>query len=123
VCEGENWTVQQINAVMQSPAWPTTAIVLTFDDFGGFYDHVTPPFVDEFGLGPRVPLIVISPFVKEGRVSHTTYEFASMLQLVETRYNLRPLGRRDATANSLLDMFDFSQAPAPPLILPLRQCP
>jgi phospholipase C len=122
-CDGENWTVQQINAVMQSPAWPTTAIVLTWDDFGGFYDHVVPPWVDQYGFGPRVPLIVISPYAKERTVSHTTYEFASVLQLIENRYSLAPLTNRDASANSLLDMFDFSQAPAPPLILPLRSCP
>jgi phospholipase C len=123
VCEGENWTVQQINAVMNSAAWPTTAIVVTWDDFGGFYDHVTPPYVDEYGLGPRVPFIVISPFAKQQTVSHTTYEFASLLQFVETRYNLPPLGRRDTVANSLLDMFDFTQPPAPRLILPIRTCP
>jgi phospholipase C len=122
VCEGENWTVQQINAIMQSPAWATTAIVLTWDDFGGFYDHVVPPWVDQYGFGPRVPLIVISPYVKEGTVSHTIYEFASVLQLIENRYNLGSLTNRDADANSLLDLFDFSQVPAPPLILPLRQC-
>jgi phospholipase C len=122
MCAGENWTVQQINAVMQGPDWPTTAIVLTWDDFGGFYDHVVPPWADQFGLGPRVPLIVISPYVKEGVVSHTVYEVASVLQLIENRFNLSPLTNRDAEANSLLDLFDFSQAPAPPLILPLRDC-
>src|SRR5262249_24710700 len=74
VCEGENWTVQYINAIMQGPNWPTTAIVLTWDDFGGFYDHVVPPAVDYYGLGIRVPLLVISPYVKEGIVSHTVYE-------------------------------------------------
>ena len=122
-CEGENWTVQYINAIMQGPAWPTTAIVLTWDDFGGFYDHMPPPTVDHFGLGPRVPLIMISPYVKERTVSHTAYEFASVLQFIETRYKLKALTSRDVDANSLLDMFDFSQVPAPPLILPLRKCP
>jgi phospholipase C len=122
VCEGENWTVDQINAIMQGPDWPTTAIVLTWDDFGGFYDHVAPPQADEFGYGPRVPLIMISPYVKQGVVSHTVYEFASVLQLMETRFNLKPLTTRDTTANSLLDTFDFTQAPAPPLIRPLRTC-
>lgn len=121
-CAGENWTVQQINAIMQSPAWPTTAIVLTWDDFGGFYDHVPPPGVDSLGLGPRVPLIVISPYVREGVVSHTVYEYASVLQLIESRYRLKGLTSRDVEANSLLDMFDFTQSPAPPLILPLRTC-
>lgn len=122
-CEGENWTVQYINAIMQGPDWPTTAIVLTWDDFGGFYDHVPPPAVDYYGLGIRVPFIVISPYVKEGIVSHTVYENASVLQFIETRYRLKALTNREVIANSLLDMFDFSQVPAPPLILPLRTCP
>ena len=121
-CAGENWTVKQINAIMQGPNWATTAIVLTWDDFGGFYDHVPPPGVDTLGLGPRVPLIVISPYAKEGIVSHTTYEFGSVLQLIENRYDLKALSQRDVEANSLLDMFDFSQSPAPPLVLPPRSC-
>jgi phospholipase C len=121
-CAGENWTVSQINAVMQGPAWASTAIVLTWDDFGGFYDHVPPPTVDKFGLGPRVPLIVISPYSREGVVSHTVHEFASVLQLIEDRYKLKALNVRDAEANSLLDMFDFTQSPAPPLVLSQRQC-
>ncbi len=121
-CEGENWTVQQINAIMRGPDWPTTAIILTWDDFGGFYDHVPPPRVDHMGLGPRVPLIVISPYAREQTISHTTYEFASVLQLIENRYKLKALSRREVEANSLLDMFDFSQPPAPPLILPLQKC-
>jgi phospholipase C len=122
VCEGENWTVDQINAIMEGPDWPTTAIVLTWDDFGGFYDHLPPPAVDQFGYGPRVPLIVISPYARQGVVSHTVYEFASVLQLIESRFNLKPLTARDATAGSMLDMFDFTQAPAPRLIRPLRSC-
>jgi len=123
MCEGENWTVQYINAIMQSSDWPTTAILLVWDDFGGFYDHVVPPVVDSYGLGIRVPFIVISPFVKEGMVSHTVYEPASILQFIEARHRLKALTNRDVEANSLLDMFDFSQSPAPPLVLPLRDCP
>jgi phospholipase C len=121
-CVGENWTVKNINAIMQGPDWPTTAIVITWDDFGGFYDHVPPPQVDFYGLGIRVPMIVISPYVKEGTISHTVYEPASILQLIETRFRLKSLTARDVDANSLLDMFDFTQSPAPPLILPLRDC-
>jgi phospholipase C len=121
-CAGENWTVKQINAIMQGPDWRSTAIVLAWDDFGGFYDHVAPPGVDSLGLGPRVPLIVISPYAKEGYISHTTYEFGSVLQFIEKRYNLKALSQRDVEANSLLDMFDFTQSPAPPLVLPLRTC-
>src|SRR5262249_32285736 len=82
---GENWTVEQINAIMQGPAWPTTAIVLTWDDFGGFFDHVPPPAADEFGYGPRVPFIMIAPYARQGHISHTVYEFGSILKLVETR--------------------------------------
>jgi phospholipase C len=121
-CMGENWTVRQINAIMQGPDWPTTAIVLTWDDFGGFYDHVPPPAVDGLGLGPRVPLLVISPYAREGYVSHTAYEFSSVLQLIESRFRLKALTARDVEANSLLDVFDFSQPPAPPLVRPLRSC-
>src|SRR5262249_22746610 len=101
----------------------STAIVLTWDDFGGFYDHVPPPGVDQLGLGPRVPLIVISPYVKEGLVSHTVYEFASVLQFIEHLYRVKALTGRDVEANSLLDMLDIAQAPATPLLLPLRSCP
>ncbi len=122
VCDGENWTVDQVNAIMQGPDWPTTAIVLTWDDFGGFYDHVPPPATDQFGYGPRVPLIVISPYARQGVVSHTVYEFSSVLQLIEAQFKLKPLGARDGVANSLLDMFDFAQTPAASLIRPLRSC-
>jgi phospholipase C len=123
VCAGENWTVQNINAIMQGSDWASTIIVLVWDDFGGFYDHVRPPVVDFYGLGIRVPAIVISPYAKEGTISHTVYEPASILQLIETRFKLKGLTARDVQASSMLDMFDFTQSPAPPLILPLRDCP
>src|SRR5262249_39580384 len=93
-CAGENWTVRQINAVMQGPSWNETAIFLTWDDFGGFYDHVPPPMVDNFGFGPRVPLIVISPFAKPGLISHTVYEFSSLLKFVEQKFSLAPMTER-----------------------------
>ncbi len=122
-CEGENWTVQQINAVMEGPDWISTAVFLTWDDFGGFYDHVPPPKVDQFGFGPRVPLLIISSFAKRGYVSHTAYEFSSFLKFVEERFNLRPLTKRDRLANDMLDSFDFRQQPLPPLILEPHSCP
>ncbi len=122
-CYGENWTVSMINAIMQGPQWNSTAIVLTWDDYGGFYDHVAPPASDEFGLGPRVPMIIISPYTKAGYISHTTYEFSSILKTVEERFGLPPLTTRDAGANDLLDSFDFTQPPLPPLILQQRTCP
>lgn len=122
-CDGENWTVQQINAIMQGPDWNSTAIFLTWDDPGGFYDHVPPPYEDQFGLGQRVPLLIISPYVKAGYISHTQYEAASVLKFIEERFGLAPLTERDANANDTLDSFDFSQTPLPPLILSTRSCP
>jgi phospholipase C len=123
VCQGENWTVEQINAVMQSPLWNSTAIFLTWDDYGGFYDHVAPPDLDVYGLGPRVPLLIISPYAKAGYISHTTYEFSSVLKFIEERFNLQPLTSRDQAASDMTDSFNFSQTPLPPLTLTPRQCP
>ena len=122
-CDGENWTVQQINAIMQGPDWNSTAIFLTWDDPGGFYDHVTPPNEDQFGLGQRVPLVIISPYAKAGYISHTQYEAASVLKFIEERFGLQPLTERDANANDIMDSFDFSQTPLPPVILTTRSCP
>jgi len=123
VCVGENWTVQQLNAVMRGPDWKSTAVFLTWDDFGGFYDHVPPPQVDNFGFGPRVPLLIISPYARQGFISHTFYEFSSVLKFIEERFGLKPLTERDSEANDMLDSFDFDQRPLPPLILEQRQCP
>ncbi len=122
-CQGENWTVQQLNALMQGPAWNSTAVFLTWDDYGGFYDHLPPPDLDTFGLGPRVPLLIISPYAKQDFISHTPYEFASVLKFIEERFNLQALGTRDVTANDMMDSFNFSQTPQSPFILQQRQCP
>ena len=123
VCNGENWTVDQINSIMNSPAWNSTAIFLTWDDFGGFYDSVAPPQPDYYGFGPRVPMIVISPFSRAGKVIHTQYEFASVLRFIERRFNLGQLTERDTDANNMTDAFDFTQKPLPPLVLSQRTCP
>jgi phospholipase C len=122
-CLGENWTVQQITAIMQGPDWRTTAIFLTWDDFGGFYDHVSPPTVDGLGLGPRVPMLIISPYAIAGKVSHTQYEFSSVLKFIEERFGLAPLTTRDAAANDMQDSFNWGQVPIPPLALATHACP
>ncbi len=122
-CVGEDWTVTQLNAIMQGPDWASTAVFITWDDFGGFYDHVPPPTLDQYGLGPRVPLLIISPYAKSGYISHTQYEFSSVLRLIEERFSLQSLSTRDAGANDMLDSFDFSQKPQPPLVLETRSCP
>jgi phospholipase C len=108
---------------MEGPDWASTAVFITWDDFGGFYDHVSPPPVDKFGLGPRVPLLIISPYVRKGMVSHTQYELSSFLSFVEKRFYLAPLSERDQKANDMLDSFDFTQPPLPPLVLKTRSCP
>jgi phospholipase C len=122
-CQGENWTVQQLNTLMQGPDWATTAVFLTWDDFGGFYDHVPPPLLDEYGLGARVPMLIISPYAQPGYISHTQYEFSSVLKFIEERFNLAPLTARDANANDMTDSFNFNQPPNSPLILNQRACP
>lgn len=122
-CLGENWSVAQVNAVMQGPDWDSSAIVIVWDDFGGFYDHVVPPVVDGFGLGIRVPALIISPYVYAGRISHTQYEFSSVLKTIEEAFDLPPLTTRDAEANDLYDNFNFAQAPLSPLVLQPRACP
>ena len=125
VCMGENWTVQHVNAIMRSKYWKSTAIFLTWDDFGGFYDHVPPPHYDIMGLGPRVPLLIISPWAKEGYVDSTEYEFSSVLKFMETVFGLDCMTERDCQASNMLDAFDFEQEPDPKgrkLILEEREC-
>jgi phospholipase C len=123
MCEGENWTVEILNALQESPYWEETAVVLTWDDFGGFYDHVAPPHVDLYGLGPRVPAIVISPWARPGYIDGRTYEFSSVLKFIETVFALPSLTERDRRASDMLGAFDFHQRPLDPLILEPRVCP
>ncbi|MBV9282133.1 MAG: hypothetical protein JOZ41_18795 [Chloroflexi bacterium] len=123
MCLGENWTVRQLNALMQSPYWSSTLVVLTWDDFGGFYDHVPPPRYDYISLGPRVPTIVISPYARPHHIDHHLLEFDSILRFVEATYGLPPLTWRDRRAPSLASSLNFAQQPLPPLVLPERTCP
>jgi phospholipase C len=116
---GLNYLVELVNAAMTGPYWPGLAIFVTWDDWGGFADHVPPPVVDAFGLGARVPLLVISPWAVPGYVSHVTAEFSSLAKFVEVTWGLPDLGQRDALASTsdLSDFFDFTQTPTPPLLL------
>jgi phospholipase C len=119
-CEGENWSTQVIDAIMKSPMWKSTAIFVTWDDYGGFYDHVAPPQVDDFGFGIRVPLLVISPYALQGEVDHHLGEFSSVLRFIEDNWDLRQLTPRDRAAENLSYDFDFTQKPRRPDPLPLR---
>lgn len=112
------WHVTKlINALMASSYWKDSVVFLTWDDYGGFYDHVPPPQLDAFGLGPRVPMIVISPYAKRGYISHDIYEFCSVLRFIEERWGLRHLTARDHWANDMRDCFDFAQNPSPPFTI------
>ena len=100
-----------VNAVGKSAYWKNTAIVVVWDDWGGWYDNVPPPQPDYTSLGMRVPLLVISPWSRHGYVSHTEYNFGSILKFVEQNFGTGSLGATDASANSLGDVFDFTQTP------------
>lgn len=130
--DGQAWTTSLINAVMQGPDWDSTAIFLTWDDWGGFYDHVVPPHVDENGYGLRVPGIVISPYAKQGFIDHQTLSHDAYVKLIEDifmngqrldpatdgRPDLRPDVRENVSIlGDLLSDFDFGQPPRPALIL------
>ncbi len=119
-CHGENWTSEVVNALMESPMWKDTALFVTWDDYGGFYDHAPPPQVDGFGFGIRVPLLVISPYAKRGYVDHQLGEFSSVLRFIEDNWGLSQLTHRDRDAINLSYVFDFAQTISPPDPLPLR---
>jgi len=135
VCAGENWTVSYINQIMQSPYWKDTVILFTMDDFGGWYDHIAPPrqygcdAQHPYGLGFRLPLIIISPYAKPGYVFKEVSEQASIPRFIErvfgstqTLHDLDPAAQ-DAQANDLFDAFDFTQTPNAPVVLTQRTCP
>jgi phospholipase C len=117
IATGSNYITGLVNAVMNSPEWNSTAIFIAWDDWGGFYDHVTPPAVDKYGLGIRVPGLVISPYARQGYVDHKTYSFESWLRIIEERFGVTPMTGRDNTANDMIDAFDFTQQPRAPVIL------
>jgi phospholipase C len=123
ICQGENWTVANVNAIMQSRFWAHTAIILTWDDYGGFYDHVPPPHEGRYKLGPRVPMIVISPYARPHFVAHRRYDFRSVIKFVENTFQLPHEVSYDRGVNSIGDMLDFKQKPLKPMVLPGRKCP
>jgi phospholipase C len=118
---GPSWVASVVNAVGQSSYWQNSAVIVLWDDWGGFYDHVPPKFFDQWGgLGFRVPMIVISPYALGGSssspyVSHTQYEFGSVLKFVEQTFSL---GNTDKRATSIVDCFDFMQQPRSFSVIP-----
>jgi phospholipase C len=133
VSRGQSYVTRIVNAIMRSPDWSSTAIFLSWDDWGGFYDHVTPPFVDANGYGIRVPGLVISPYAREGYVDHQVLSTDAYTRFIEDDFlagsridpatDGRPDPRPDVreTVPQLGDLasdFDFNQAPRPPVLLP-----
>ncbi len=135
VSTGQSYVTRIINAVMRSPNWNSTAIFLTWDDWGGFYDHVVPPKVDALGYGIRVPAMVISPYAKMGYIDRQTLSFDAYLKFIEddflngARLNPKTDGRRDSRPDvrenaqelgNLVNDFNFSQPPRRPVLLPIH---
>ncbi|MBV9607042.1 MAG: hypothetical protein JO027_18155 [Solirubrobacterales bacterium] len=138
VSAGQTYVTGLINAIMQSPNWDSTAIFLSWDDWGGFYDHVVPPVVDRDGYGLRVPGIVISPYAKQGMIDHQTLSHDAYNKFIEDDFlggarldpatDGRPDPRPDVRENNpilgnLASDFDFTQSPRPPLILSVHPAP
>jgi len=106
---GESHTVELINDVLNGPNGKDVVIIVTYDENGGFWDHVAPPVIDKkWGPGTRVPALIVGPFAKRGYVDHTEYETVSILSLIEDRFGLNPLTSRDRNANPLQNTLDFN---------------
>jgi phospholipase C len=109
---GPSWVASIVNAIGESPYWKSSAVVIVWDDWGGFYDNVPPPFRDHGGgLGFRVAMLVVSPYARKGYISHTQYEFASILKFLEENWDLGSLEGADRRARSIGDCFDFAAKP------------
>ena len=134
VSDGQAWVTMLVDMVMRSPDWNSTAIFISWDDWGGFSDHVPPPRVDNAGYGIRVPGILISPYARQGMIDHQPLSFDAYLKFIEddflhgARLNPRTDGRPDSRPDvresesilgNLVSEFNFNQAPRPPVILPL----
>jgi phospholipase C len=115
--EGPSWVGSVVNAIGQSQYWNNTAIIITWDDWGGWYDHVAPPVsgTNSYEMGFRVPLIVVSPYAKAGYISHAQHDFGSILKFIETNFGLSTIGPNagfaDSRSDDLADCFDFNQTP------------
>jgi len=111
---GQQHVADLVKAVQESPYWSDTLIIITYDENGGRWDHVAPPQGDRWGPGTRVPAIIVSPFAKKGYVDHTQYDTTSILKFIEKRWDLAPLGMRDAAANDLTNGLDLTSTPPYP---------
>lgn len=99
--EGEAHVAGLLKRLEASPQWSHMVVIVTYDEHGGYWDHVPPPKGDRFGPGSRIPALIISPYSLGGRVDSTIYDTTSILKLIEERFEIKPLGERDRKANSL----------------------
>ncbi len=139
VTDGMRWTVEQINAIVEGGLWEHTAVFVTWDDWGGWYDHADVPVMETwdstraqrpadaypqfngepFRYGSRVPCLAIGPYARRGHVSHQVNSHVSLVKFCESTFGLPALSQRDGQSNGMMDCFDFSQPPQPPLVLPV----
>ena len=135
VTVGMQWTAERIDAIAKSSQWSSTVVFLTWDDWGGWYDHVEPELKDtwknggpstgpsysdtQFSYGPRVACIVIGPYARKGYISKAFHSHVSVVKFCEATYGLAPLSQHDATSDDMTDCFDFAQTPLPPPVLPV----
>jgi phospholipase C len=120
-CHSQNWATMIVNAVMRSPMWKHTAIFITWDEWGGFYDHVKPPSLDALGLGIRVPMLVISPYARKGYIDDALGEFSTPLKFIADNWGLSYLTDRVRNTHNFSHVFDFRAKPRPPDPRPLVQ--
>lgn len=118
---GQRFVRGLVNELMSSSAWDSSAFMLAYDDWGGWYDHVRPPRRDAVGDGFRVPALLVSPYARQHFIDHRQLDFTSMLKFIEQNWRLRALTRLDATAGSIMNAFDFRQPPRRPAIIPLHR--
>ena len=112
---GQYASTDLLGSLMRSNSWDSSAFILTWDEWGGWFDHVSPPQVDKDGYGFRVPALIVSPYARRGYIDSTVYDHTSILKFIEWLFELPPLTKRDAQANNLLGAFDFTQPPRPPV--------
>jgi acid phosphatase len=109
VLEGDEHLDKVLHLIEQNPAWSKSIVIVTFDENGGYWDHVRPPKIDQWGPGMRVPTVIISPFAKKGFIDQTVYDTTAILKLIEIRFGLDPLGERDKNAKDMTAAFDFAK--------------
>jgi phospholipase C len=121
---GQITTRTMIQTLMESDSWKSSALLITYDDWGGWYDHVPPPQVDKYGYGFRVPTMLVSAYARQGYIDHTQLDHTSLLKFIETNWGIKPLAERDAKANNFTSAFDFTSPPREPVFISaVREAP